>query len=248
MQGQTVDMGPEWPYAMAALLIVALGVLWVYLRYERPRRRQDAERARDVAEIATRNGWRYDASAPQTVAELAYPPFDRATIKGHRVRRLASGTSRGLQFRAFDLEHDRHQGQGEETYRYAVLAVALPDRATSISVAPAALQLDADRRESRLARREPFLEVTHEHRPDIRTVTASRDFADAVAGPVIEVLDDAPGVGWSVDGDAMVLIRGGPADRRARPRHWIEDLDEGLATLLRIDRELPEPQLGTPPS
>ncbi|MCX6399668.1 MAG: hypothetical protein NTX33_07050 [Propionibacteriales bacterium] len=232
--------GNQWPYAITAALIVGLMMVTLYLRYERPRRRTGAERDRFVADAAARRGWSYAASAPRVIDDLAHPPFDRGVIGGHRVHRVVTGTSGSLRFRAFDLEQERFVGEYSTAYRYAVFAVTLRRRATSITIAPAALLLDAGRRAAAPARHEPFLEVPAEGRGDIRIVAAARDLAEAVAATVIAVLDDAPGFGWSIDGDIVLLIRGGEADPRTWPRHWVDDVEEGIALLRRIDRTLPE--------
>ncbi len=240
----------QWALTIAALILIGLMLVWFY-RYERPRRRQDAERDQRVADAAALDGWLYEPSSPRAVAGLAFPPFDRATVDGHRVRRVISGTGRGLRFRAFDIEHDRpREDVPAETYRYSVLAVALSRPARAILIAPASLYLDAERRERRLPRREPLLEFSNNDRGEIRTLTVSRSLAATVTASVIAVLDDFPGVGWGIDGDTMLLIRGGPGPtyrhiRHRHPRHWVEDLDEGLETLRRIDRALPAPMLDT---
>ena len=79
---------------------------------------------------------------------------------------------------------------------------------------------------------------------DVRVLTASRTLGEEIVAAVLAVIDESPGVGWGIDGDTVLLVRGGrDAGGPSSAPHWVEDVDQGLAALVRIDRALPIPLL-----
>ncbi|GAB2699608.1 hypothetical protein [Thalassiella azotivora] len=130
-----MESAPVVPVLVMALVAAVMVVGAVY-SHQVARKRREA-----FFTWATAHGLRYDRDAPWLVNRWRGTPF--GTGRSRRATNAVSGRWDGRDFVAFDYQYTVTRGSGKNrrshTYRFSVLAVALPAPLSRLEVTPQAI-------------------------------------------------------------------------------------------------------------
>lgn len=170
--------------------------------------RRSEERRQGIAGFAHHREWEYRPADPGLVDRFHGAPFGRGY--GRSATNVLLGQHDGRPFVAFDYHYTTSSGTGEDRrssrHVCSVVALNLGVRSPGLSVAPTGA---FGRLVNAVTGRD--IAVGDPAFDEAFTVTSpSPEFARDVLHPgVLEVLRHHPDLAWRLDGDSIVVIRGG---------------------------------------